>query len=108
LLTGISDIIDRKNFIERVLEKNDEHEIKEYLLHRDHYISLYLKSGSLTEDLIGKKPGDLELPEGTLPAMVRRKNKVSTTTKDMILQEGDYLTIIGKPAGIQKIYKKYH
>ncbi len=108
LLMRISDILDRKHFVDKVLQTHDEQEIKEYLLHREHYISLNLKAGSLTEDLIGKKPGEINLPDGTLPALLRRKNKVSTPTKDMILQEGDYLTIIGKPADIQKLYKKYH
>jgi mannitol/fructose-specific phosphotransferase system IIA component (Ntr-type) len=107
LLMRISDILDRKSFVEKLLGCDDEQEVKEYLLHDEHYISLNLEMDSPTEDLIDKKSGEIGLPEDTRLALVRRKDTVFSPTRETILEQGDSLTIIGDPAGIENLYEKY-
>ncbi len=107
LLVRISDILERKNFVEKMLECQDEQQVKEYLLHNDRYVSLDLASDSPAGEFIGKKAGELDLPPDTLPVLMRRKNKVLTPGRNTILKEGDSLTIIGSPKSIDQLYKKY-
>jgi basic amino acid/polyamine antiporter, APA family len=107
LLMRISDILDRKSFVKKLIGCDDEQEVKEYLLHDEHYISLNLEMDSPTENLIDKKSGEIGLPEDTRLALVRRKDKVFSPTRETILEQGDSLTIIGDPSDIEKLYEKY-
>lgn len=107
LLVRISDILERDNFVKKMLECKDEQRVKEYLLHHERYISLDLVSDSPAGAFIGHKAGELDLPADTLPVLMRRKNKVFTPDKHTTLKEGDSLTIIGDPKSIDQLYKKY-
>lgn len=108
LLVHISDILERRRFVEKVLACHNEQEVKEYLLHNERYISMTLRQGTKTEAFIGKSSEHLPLPEDTILALVRRKNKVFTPSRHTILHEGDSLTIIGNPESIEQLHQKYH
>ncbi|MFP4065215.1 MAG: amino acid permease [Bacteroidales bacterium] len=107
LLVRISDILERENFVEKMLECRDEQRVKEYLLHHERYISLDLVSGSPAEAFIGQNTGELDLPADTLPVLIRRKTRVFTPDSHTTLKENDSLTIIGDPKSIDQLYKKY-
>jgi len=107
LLVRISDILERDNFVEKMLECKDEQRVKEYLLHHERYISLKLDSNSTAGELVGKPPGEIDLPKDTMPVLIRRNNKVFTPDRHTTLKEGDSLTIIGDPKSINQLYEKY-
>ena len=85
----------------------DEQEANESLLHHERYLTLHLLSGTNTEPFIGQSVADLDLPAGVLVALVRRDEQILVPSDPMMLQEGDRLTIIGSPAGIDRLYELY-
>jgi basic amino acid/polyamine antiporter, APA family len=107
LLTRLLDIVDRKNFIESICSTTNEREIKEYLLHNDRYITLELVRDTNTEGLIDKMMKEIRFPQDVLVAMIQRQNKIITPRGDTTLMEGDIITIIGEPKGINLLFDKY-
>ena len=70
-------------------------------------MSLFLDSNSKTASLIGSKIKDLDLPEGSLIALIHRKGEILIPKGRTILEELDRLTILSSPKGIQYLYDTY-
>jgi len=85
----------------------DEHEMKEILLHSDRLLTLWVDANTRTSDFIGKSMRDLNLPDGVLVALVTRENDVLIPRGGTTLQEGDRITIIGEAEDIQWLYEEY-
>lgn len=107
LLTRIADSIERPHFLEEMLHKNNEREVKEYLMHFDRFYSLELVADTPAAELIGKRLRDLDLPSDTLIALINRKDGVYTPRGNTVLLEGDRLTFIGEPKSINELFSKY-
>jgi uncharacterized protein with PhoU and TrkA domain len=84
---------------------NDEQELKEALIHHERYLTLHLLTGTSTEGFIDERVRDLQFPAGNLVALIRRRGNIIIPSGSTTLEEGDRLTIIGDPAGIQRIYE---
>lgn len=85
----------------------DEQEIKEALLHHDRYVTLRLLSNTSTEDIIGRQIDELTLPAGLLVTLIRRDGEIIVPGADTTLEEGDRVTIIGQPPGIERLRELY-
>lgn len=96
-----------EKFISNWLAAQNEQEIKEILLRDDRFLSLILKPDDKTVSLIGKAIYDLNLPEGSLIALIHRAGNIIIPRGHTVLQEGDRLTIVGYPEGIEKLYREY-
>ena len=81
--------------------------VKESLLHHERYLTLHLLTGTNTEEFIGRTIADLNLPAGVLVALVRREGQTTVPSRTTHLEEGDRVTIIGNPAGIDRLYELY-
>ena len=84
---------------------NDEQELKEALIHHERYLTLHLLTGTSTEGFIDERVRDLQFPAGNLVALIRRRGNIIIPSGSTTLEEGDRVTIIGDPAGIQRIYE---
>jgi mannitol/fructose-specific phosphotransferase system IIA component (Ntr-type) len=107
ILAQLAGHVDDDKFMRHWLAAQNEQEIKEILLRDDRYLSLILQTNHKTESLIGKAIYDLELPEGSLIVIIHRAGNIVIPRGHTILQEGDRLTIIGYPEGIEKLYQDY-
>ena len=96
---------DEESFLTEWREAANEQEIKETLLHHERYVSLHLLSDTPTEAFIDKRVGDLNMPAGSLVALVRREGQIHVPNGSTTLSEGDRITIIGDPAGISRLYE---
>ena len=96
---------DEESFMTEWREAANEQEIKETLLHHERYVSLHLLSGTPTEPFIGKRVADLNMPAGNLVALVRREGQIHIPNGSTMLSEGDRITVIGDPAGINRLYE---
>lgn len=85
----------------------DEQEIKEILLHTDRLLTLWIEPETRTAPLMDKQMRDLNLPEGTLIALVRRDDEVLIPRGSTTLTAGDRITIIGEEESIQWLYEEY-
>ena len=107
LLSRLMDIVERDRFVETICDIKNEREIKEYLLHNDRYVTLELIPNTSTEELINKMLKETRFPQDVLVAMIQRQDKVITPRGDTLLMEGDIITIIGEPKGIDAVFEKY-
>jgi APA family basic amino acid/polyamine antiporter len=107
ILAQIASRVDDEGFIERWRTTKNEQEIKELLLRDDRYLSLLLSPELKTAPLINREIRDLDLPEGSLIALIHRNQQIIIPQGSTILLENDRLTIIGNPQGIEKLYLKY-
>jgi len=85
----------------------NEQEIKEILLHDERVLTLFILNNTRTSKLIGKEMRNLNLPEGTLVALIRRDDKIIFPRGSTTLEHDDRITIIGEPDDIQWLYEEY-
>ncbi len=98
---------DEEQFLIEWRTAKNEQEVKETLLHHERYLSLHLLSGTSTEDFIDQRLSELNTPASTLVALIRRNGDIIIPRGNTTLREGDRITIIGDPAGIQRLYELY-
>ena len=107
ILAQIATHADDEKFMPLWRSGENEQELKELLLRDDRYLSLLLSSRSKTATLIGRCVRDLDLPEDSLIALIKREGDLLVPHGDTLLQAGDRLTIIGYPKDIQDLARKY-
>lgn len=108
ILAQLAGHVDNDRFMRHWLDAQNEQEMKEILLRDDRFLSLTLDSRDKTSSLIGRAISDLNLPEGSLIALIHRSGKMIIPGGQTILQEADRLTIIGYPEEIRKMYDEYN
>jgi amino acid transporter/mannitol/fructose-specific phosphotransferase system IIA component (Ntr-type) len=106
-LATLANRVDEEQFLVEWRAASNEQEIKESLLHHERYLTLHLLSSTSTGNLIGRSVADLNLPAGMLVALVRRNGQIHVPSGSTTLQEGDRMTVIGNPAGIDRLYELY-
>jgi basic amino acid/polyamine antiporter, APA family len=107
MLSRLIDIIERDNFIEKILSLKNDREIKEYLLHNERYITVHLLTGTTQAEMIGKQLKEIKYPSDVLVALVERDNNIFAPNGNTMLIENDVLTIIGEPKSIKHLYDRY-
>lgn len=107
LLSRLADSVDRLHFVKDMLQKKDEIEVKEFLLHYERFYSLELLANTTSAELIGKKLKDISMPADVLIALINRNEQIYTPRGNTVLLEGDRLTIIGEPDSINELFKRY-
>ncbi|MFQ5769601.1 MAG: amino acid permease, partial [bacterium] len=107
LLAQIAGQADDERFMRHWLKARDEHDLKE-IIHRDeHFLTIKLSSKTKTAAMIGAQIRTLHMPEGSLIAVIHRGGEIIIPRGRTVLKEGDRLTIIGEPLGLQKLNQKY-
>jgi amino acid transporter/mannitol/fructose-specific phosphotransferase system IIA component (Ntr-type) len=109
-LTTLATIANRVNEGQFPVEwraADNEQEIKEALLHHDRYLTLHLLTSTPTEVLIDRRVEELTLPADLLVALVRRNGDLLVPSGRTTLREGDRVTIIGQPPGIERLRELY-
>ncbi|WP_022836012.1 amino acid permease [Salisaeta longa] len=99
--------IEDASFMTEWREATNEQQAKETLLHHERYLSLHLVAESAAADFIDQRVADLNIPASTLVALVRRNGAIMVPRGDTVLHAGDRITIIGDPAGIERLYELY-
>jgi len=107
MLSRLIDIIERDDFLEKILSLKNDREIKEYLLHNERYITVHLLPGTTQAEMIGKQLKEIRYPSDVLVALVERDNNIFAPNGNTMLTENDVLTIIGEPKSIKHLYDRY-
>ena len=107
MLAQIASRVDEESFASDWESAANEQQLKEVLLHEERYFTLVVKNDSSSGELIGKKLADVDFPEGCLVTWMRRSGLELIAHGDTFLQEGDVLTIIGEPSGINELREKF-
>ena len=107
MLAQIASRVDEESFaLDWELAKNEQ-ELKEVLLHEERYFTLIVTEETNSKELIGKKLAEIDFPEGCLVTWMRRSGLELIAHGNTFLQEGDVLTIIGEPEGINELREKF-
>ncbi|MFP4619921.1 MAG: amino acid permease [Bacteroidales bacterium] len=107
ILSGLIDIAEREDFLDNLLSKRTEKEVKEYLLHNDRYINITLDANNpFHRNYINKKVKEIIVPKGILLAIIERGNETITPDGDTVLKDKDTLTIIGNPKRLKLFQSK--
>jgi APA family basic amino acid/polyamine antiporter len=103
ILAQIAGRVDDEGFMSEWMACQGEQELKEALLRDERYLSLRVRPGTRSAELIDRELRDLRMPEGCLVALIRREHETLIPHGGTRLQAGDRLTIIGEPAGIREM-----
>ena len=86
---------------------SDEQEMKEILLVSERMLTLWISKKTRTTRLIDQPLSQLQMPQGTLVALIRREDDVLILRGSTTLEDGDRITIIGNPEDIQWLFEEY-
>ena len=89
------------------LADEDEQDLKETLLRDDRFLNIVLAKNTKSEQLIGRALQDIDMPEGSLVALIRRSGNIIVPRGRTRLEAGDRLTIIGEADGITALLEQY-
>ena len=107
ILAQLASRIDEDGFIAAWLAADSEQKLKEALIRDERMLALRLRTQAASSQLIGRRLSDLGLPDGTLVAMIRRSGELVIPSGATTLCEGDRLTVIGRPEGIDELRQAY-
>ena len=107
MLSQLAATVERERFIEDWVSAPDVDALREQLLRDERYFTLVLGSGLSSEKLIDQTIRELGFPAGCLIAIIRRGAATLIPRADMVLLEGDRLTVIGEADGIAELKKRF-
>ena len=107
MLAQLAARIDQPDFIERWLAAGNEVRLREVFLRDDRYMSLRLEVGEPAHELTGLRIRDLDLPEETLVAAIRRRGATIVPRGGTVLEEEDRLLVLGEAAGIRALEERF-
>ncbi len=107
LLAQIAGRVEEESFYDDWMAAQSEAEIRLALLHDERWITLKLSSKNATAEMINKAIKEVKLPENALIAVIRRAGRSIIPKGNVVLKEGDILTIIGDPAAMRELEEKY-
>ena len=107
ILAQIAGRVDKEDFMDAWLSASDHQELKEAVLRDERVLALTLEPDTPAASLIGLALKDLNMPEGTLIALVSRESDVIVPRGATVLEEGDRLTVIGEPDGLNILGQRF-
>lgn len=107
MLAQVARHVESDTFFEDWTIAEDEQQLKEALIHNERFHSIYLHKDTPTESLIGKELREVNMPVGSLVALIRRDQEIIVPRGNTVLKENDRLTVIGEPSSMRKFHKEY-
>ena len=107
ILAQIASRVERKEFMEAWLSASNYQELKEAVLRDGRVLALTLEPDTPAASLIGLALKDVDMPAGTLVALVSREAEAIVPWGATVLAEGDRLTLIGEPAGLKILGQRF-
>lgn len=103
LLGHVATRVDDASFLGHWMAAQGPSELRESLLREERFLTLEVGVSAVTSTWPGKPIRALELPPGSLVALVRREGHGIIPRGDTVLRAGDHLTIIGEPRVIRSL-----
>ncbi|MFC1530704.1 amino acid permease [Gemmatimonadota bacterium] len=109
-LRTLAEIVARvaqEEFLDEWLSASDKQGLKKVILRVERFLSLGLQRTAASSVLIDRPLSEVDLPEGSLIALIHRGLAILVPRGDTVLQEGDRLSIVGDPEAIREIGSLY-
>ena len=103
MLAELANKIDQDDFLENWNTAPNAAHLKQLMLNEGHYMRVNVRTGDNGESFIGKEIQQLNLPEGSLVAMIQREGRVIIPRGNSILNDGDRIIIIGEPDSLLEV-----
>ncbi len=107
ILAQIASHIDQEGFLEAWRNAEDEVALKEVMLREDRFLTLQVRSRGPTSELHGRELRELAFEPGTLVVLVERDGRSLVPRPDMELLDGDRVTVLGDPDGIDATRRRF-
>ena len=107
ILAEIVARVAEEGFLEEWLSIPHKQGFKEAILRLERFLSLRLYRGETSSVLIGRPLREIDLPDGSLIALIHRGSAILVPRGDTILREGDRLSFVGDPEAIREIGARY-
>lgn len=107
-LANLASRIDTDGFMDRWQDAGDGQQLRETLLNPNRYVSLVLEEDSSSAPLIGHQVENLDLPVGTMVALVQRNGKIFRPPDPTLkVQAGDRITVTGEASDMEDVRRLY-
>jgi NhaP-type Na+/H+ and K+/H+ antiporter len=100
-LAHIAEMIDKEDFLEKWINARDEGELRKLLLRDERFITVRVRSGNRSSQLIGKKISEIDLPGESLITIIKRRGGIVIPRGYTEIMENDELFIIGEIKDIE-------
>ncbi|MHC4909068.1 MAG: amino acid permease, partial [Planctomycetota bacterium] len=107
ILAQLAGRVEGEGFMLEWMQAPGEQELKEVLLRDDRFLSLYVSQDSTSHELVGRSLRELDMPEGSLVALIWRGGESIIPRGATVLENGDRLTIIGEPDGLEQFAARF-
>ena len=95
------------DFLDEWLSVPEKQGLKEVILHNERFLSLSLHPTAPSAALIGRPVSEIDMPQGSLIALIHRGMAILVPRGDTVLREGDRLSIVGDVEAIREIRARY-
>lgn len=103
IIAHLAEMIDSRHFIERWNSAENESELREILLRDERFINITLTEQNSTQNLIGKRISEVDLPGESLITILKRNGNIKIPHGNTVLKQNDELSIIGNVDDINAI-----
>lgn len=107
MLAKLAEHVQDEAFLEDWLAARDEHELREVFLKDERFTVLHVAWEGMTAPLVGRSLAEVDLPDDVAPVLVRRSDESVEPREDVVLRDGDRLTLVGSPEGIRRVRERY-
>ena len=107
ILAALARRIDQDVFMPEWLGARGSAQLKEALFRNERLLVLTLDDRGPYRQLVGAELKAVDLPDGTLVAMIGRGDELVIPRGDTLLQVGDRVTVIGRPEAIHALRDRY-
>lgn len=107
ILTHLAERVEDETFAQAWRRLRNPHNLKQALLRASRFLELLIRSDQATGELVGKRVLEVDVPPGAFVAMLRRGDDLFEPKGATTLEDGDYLTLIGEPAAIDRLAERY-
>ncbi|MDR9364599.1 MAG: amino acid permease [Balneolaceae bacterium] len=102
-LAHIAEMIDKEDFLEKWIRAKDESELRKLLLRDERFLTVSVRSGNRSAQLIGKKISEIDLPGESLITIIKRSGGIVIPRGYTEIMENDELFIIGEIKDIEEL-----
>lgn len=104
LLAQLAARVDEPDFVDDWLEAADEARLKALLLPSDEIYEVVVEDRGPTRQLLDRRVGGLNLPEGSVVAWICRNSHVRVPTPRTRIRADDHVIFVGRPDAIEDLH----
>ena len=99
----LAEIVQAEGFDRRWLSAQTEAELNDVLVRDDHFLHMKVADLPGLKAQVGKTLGELDMPEGTLIAVIERGRETLVAQPSMVLEADDVVALIGEPEALESL-----